>query len=246
MIFLNDITKNTLSLIIRIIVSVIMCFIVTVSINVICTASFTDKIGYDALVKNEKGETVETYTFKYSSGEDKKADEYTDKGYTVTKRVIRSTLEGKGKIIFLCVSQIISLLIVMIFTYAVIFPLGMHDLSAVNFGRIKEDKLKGLKIGLLAVSPYMLFLLVNIVFALGVYKSFPISPYMLSNFTVYQILQVIVGNAKTVSDVNAFSYFLIFLTLLYVPAVSHISYTLGYKDILIFDKLVYKKEKDEK
>ena len=107
----------------------------------------------------------------------------------------------------------------------------------------EEDKYKGLKIGFVSMIPYFVLFAVCLIFAFGANKDMTVSILTLPMFYVFQILRAIIGNVTVLGDLSVWQFLLIFATLFIVPICAEVSYLLGYKDILIFEKLTYKKKK---
>ncbi len=240
---MKEIMKNGLSLFLKTLVILIMSFILTISINVLAIAGFTENIGYNAYVSDENGDKIAEYTHYSADGDDTELAEYEEKGYTVQKNSIRSELKGKGYVISQVVTQFLSLVILCVFVYNSLFVIGNKDFNAVKFKRQKSDILKGLKIGLVSVIPYFAVYLVCVVCAIGVKPDLPISLFNLCNFYIYQILVAIVNGSKYVGDLAVWQFILILLSLTVIPLISCGSYILGYKDVFWFDKFIFKKKK---
>lgn len=240
---MKEIIKNGLFLYLRTIVVLIMSLFVTVSIGVLATAAFTENIGYTAYVTDDSGKEIDKYHFEAKDGEDKLFEEYSAKGYKINKVTERSKLEGKGAIVSNVSSQTISLLMLFIFIHNKIFSIGNSDGNLVRFKHKTEDKLKGLKMGLVAIVPNIILFIVCVVMALGVNKNMTVSLYTLPNFYLFQIIRAIIGKVTVLGNLSLWQFALLFLTIFIVPIISCVSYILGYKDILISEKLTYKKKK---
>ncbi len=243
---MKEISKNGLFMFLRMFIVVIMCAIVTVSISFLCTAAFTHNKGYRAFVYDDKNVKVDEYTYYYADGDDTKEAEYNSLGYTVNKSYERTELKGKGYVIYNVSCQIIGIIITFVFIYNAMFNLGNKDLNLVRTGHKTEDKLKGLKIGLIASIPNFILFFAVLICGLGVNKSLPIALFTLPNFHVYQFLRLIAGKATLAGELAIYKYALMFLVTLVVPAISHISYTLGYKDVFVIEKIVYKNTKKKR
>lgn len=241
---MKEIVKNGTFLFLRVLIVTIMSLIVTVSIGVLMTAAFTENVGYTAYVYDENGKQIDEYSYKMSDGADKKYEEYDAKGYEIKKVNERSELKGTGEVLNIVLSQGISFIILWVFTYNKLFSLGNSDQNLVRYKHKTEDKLKGLKIGLVSVIPSLVLFIVIVICALGANKSMTVSLYTLPNFYLFGILRIINGGAVKAGDIAVWRYILIFLTLGIVPLISHLSYTLGYKDIFLMEKLMYKSKKE--
>ncbi|MCQ2455397.1 MAG: hypothetical protein MJ090_04600 [Clostridia bacterium] len=240
---MKDILKNGASVFLRVLVVAVMSLIVTASIGVLCTAVFTDDIGYTAFVTDKEGKQVDKYTYYYADGEDTLINEYTAKGYSIRKATEISKLTGKGAVINNVTSQSISVIMLFIFIYNKLFSLGNADNNLSNFGHIKADKFKGLKIGLVAMIPSFILFVVIAVLGLAFKSNITVSLFTLPHFYIFQILKAIIGDTLVLSGLSVWQFLLIFLSLFAVPIVAFLSYYLGYKDILILEKIIYKKKK---
>ncbi len=242
---MKEIFKNGALLYVRLIVVAIMSLIVYASIAVIMTAAFTENIGYKAYVTDKEGKEIASYDYEYSEGDDKKLEEYTEKGYTVNKMNVRSSLEGKGAVLNNVLSQGIAFIIAFTFIYNKTFVIGNKDRNLVQFKHKPEDKLKGLKIGAVSMIPNFILFVIIAVVGLGFKSNMTVSVYSLPNFYIFGILKAIFAGVSSVGKLKIRQFALVFATLLIVPALAHLSYTLGYKDIFILEKLTYKSKKKE-
>ena len=238
---MKEIFKISSKLFLRLLVVNIMGFFIVVSFNVIFTGIFTENIGYKAYgVTEENPQSVELYEYYYSDGEDVKFAEFEQQGYKITKANIRSLLSGGDRIAFLLVSQAINLVLLITIIYGNVWQMANNDSNMIRYKHKEEDKLKGLKIGALAVSPYILLLLVLS------FTKFNVGLFKVINSAFYGFIDLICSNALTFDNLSIFKIILIFLMLLIVPIVTHIIYMLGYKDISIGDKILYNHYKKKK
>lgn len=234
--------KNGIKLSGSIIVATIIGFFLCISINVMCTAVFTENIGYNAYVYTKEGETpIEEYQYLYSEEEtDNKRLEYQKQGYVVTTYEFRSVLEGTGKTVFLVVTQLINLIIVVCFASSSVYKQGFKEANLVRIGQIKTDYLKGFKIGIIANMLFFALFVMIVVFT-SYYPDFRTALYAFLNSCFYPIILLIAGKAEVVSQLNVWQFVLMFAVQLIVPIVSGVAYILGLKEINFTDKLVYKK-----
>lgn len=135
------------------------------------------------------------------------------------------------------VAQIISITMFVGIIYATAWNEGDKDKNLVGFGRIKEDKLKGVKLGLVVMIPYMLSGILLLLGLLGVTTDLQ-AIYRIIHFQILVILNELMDAAK--SSWNG----LIFGTLYYliVPIASGVGYYLGYKRIAVLNKIMYGKQ----
>lgn len=240
---MKDILKDGGKLFLKTIVVNIMCFFLVISFSVLTTAAFSKNIGYKAYgTTGGSSEQTELYTYYYEDGEDTKKSAYEEDGYTVSTVSIRSDISKSGKTLFLIISQVFSILILCGFIYPDIWHNGTNDSNLVKFKHKSEDKFKGLKIGAVAVIPSYLILIFLVIARLGALPDFPMVLYKFLNSSVYSFIEVILGGAVTVSNLAVWRFILLFLLPLIIPAIAGISYILGYKNISVGEKLVYKKK----
>lgn len=238
------------SLIIASIISVFLCF----SMNVIISAMFTSEIGYKAFVYEtpESTEPIAQYEYFYTDkngdgkddGTDTKMQEYEDKDYIVTTVKQRSTLTGTGKAIFLISTQILSMIMVVAFASNSPYREGFKDSNLVKIGHIKRDMLKGLKIGLIGNIPFFVVTILMIVLAAGTAPAFRTVWYAFLSGHFYSLIMWITDGVLTVGEIGTTQYILLALIQFIVPVISCIAYILGFKEINLAEKLVYKKEVD--
>jgi len=135
------------------------------------------------------------------------------------------------------VAQIISITMFVGIIYATAWNEGDKDKNLVGFGRIKEDKLKGVKLGLVVMIPYMFSGILLLLGLLGVTTDLQ-AIYRIIHFQILVILNELMDAAK--SSWNG----LIFGTLYYliVPIASGVGYYLGYKRIAVLNKIMYGKQ----
>ncbi len=241
---MNEIFKNGLSLFLRLIIINVMCFFLAISFNVLASAAFTENIGYTAYgTSSENTEQVELYTHYNSDGEDLKLKEYEEQGYTITKSNIRSTISGKGNTVFLVVTQLFCTILIASFIYPNFWSMGTKDSNLVHFKHKKEDKLKGLKCGLIAVAPALLFIIFILITKNTICAKLPVVLYKFLNSSYYSVIEVVVGKSATFGELSVLRMIPLFLIQLFVPLVSLTAYLLGYKNISIGEKFIYKKSK---
>lgn len=244
--------KKGLRLSLSLIFVAVLSFFLSISMNVICSSVFTKETGYIAYIyEDEKGEKlVEEYEYTYTDedgdgkddGVDIKFEEYQELGYYANVVKVRSSLTGVGKGVFLTVTQIFNFILALAFASNSCYKLGDKESNLVRIGHIKEDKLKGLKIGLIGNIPFFIIFVLYVVMAFGWLPKFPTVWYAQINSHFYPLIMIINGASQTVSQLRVWQFILLFMLQLVVPLISTIAYILGYKEINLSEKLVYKKE----
>ncbi len=235
------------SLIVAAIISVFLC----VSMNVICSAIFTVETGYKAYVyeNEESTETIAEYEYTYTDnngdgkddGTDMKLKEYEYKGYIVNTVKQRSALTGVGKTVFLVVTQAFCIVMIIAFAATLPYKQGFKDANLIKTGHIKNDILKGFKIGLIGNLPFLVIAILMIVCSTQV-PNFRTVWYAFLSGHMYSFIMWITSGAQTLKELTLTQHILLVLLQLMVPVISGIAYILGKKEINIAEKLVYKKE----
>lgn len=156
-----------------------------------------------------------------------------------------AVLAGTGKAVFLGVSQLFGFIIMALFVYSPNYQQGFKDSNMVRTGHMEEDKLKGLKTGLIANIPFMLMLVGLLVCALGAFPNMPLSIYRLSNSHFYGFIEIIGGKVATAAGLHAWQFVLLFVLQLIVPVISAAAYIMGYKGIDVVEKIIYVKREEK-
>jgi len=241
---MKEIFKSGAGLFGKLIIVNIMCFFLVISLSVLCTAAFTENIGYIAYgTKEGSEESVELYKHYTADGDDTQREKFEDEGYTITESNIRSEISSTGNKVFLIVTQVLCLMLLIAFIYPKFWNMGTRDSNLVHFKHKKEDKLKGLKAGSIAIIPPVLLLLFLAVTKSGLSASFPIVLYKFMNSSVYSLVHVAAGSATKFSELSIVAILIMFVLLLIIPATAYVAYMLGYKNISLGEKFIYKKNK---
>lgn len=239
---MKEILSKSFKLYGKCIVGSIMCFFLVITLNVIGTSFFTDVVGYTAWgVKDGDEKQVELYTHYYDDGEDTKMQEYIDAGYTVNQTDIRSQMSKKTSLVWNITAEVFLIFMMGVFVYNDLWNLGFKDNNAVRIGVKAEDKLKGLKIGFLTAVPAFVLLTV---FAIGkntFVKNASIALYAFLNTHLYPAIIAITDSGGYISELKLWQFLVFYALLLIIPIIAHVAYILGYKSILVSEKLIYKK-----
>lgn len=247
-----NIFKNGFKQMGSLVIAAIIGVFLTVSMNVICSAVFTRNIGYNAYVYETQSSTEPVAQYEYfyvdnngdgkDDGTDVQRKEYEEKGYIVEIQKIRSSLTGKSKTIFLMVTQIFSLIMVVAFSSDLCYKQGFKDANLVRTGHRAEDRFKGIKIGLISNLPFIILAVAMVILSLGILPEFKTVWYAFLNGYFYPLIVCIAGKSAVISDLTVVQFVLIFALQLVVPIISGTAYILGYKEINLAEKIVYKKE----
>ncbi len=236
---MKEILLKSLKLYGKCVLASIMCFFMVVTFNFVGTALFTKNIGYTVYgtLEGEEKQT-ELYTYYTADGEDLKKQEYIDKGYTLNQVSVRSEMSKKADISWGIICLIFTLLIMGSFIYNELWNSGFKDSNLVRIGSKKEDKFKGFKVGLIITIPSFIFLTLAVI---GVFKNLSVAGFALLNSHLYEALILISGGGY-LADLSTLKIIVIYALFFLNPLIAHFAYIIGYKEILLFEKIAYKKK----
>lgn len=146
------------------------------------------------------------------------------------------------------VSLLLQGMLLIAFVYGDLWRQGDKDANAVHFGRMEEDRLRGLKVGLIAAIPSVLSFVVLVAEKLlGFFPAYA-GLYRLFHLSLYPIIVWAFGAnvTATAAGIGWGGILLAGLPVLVVPVVALLAYELGYRQIILTEKLVYKNKKKSK
>jgi hypothetical protein len=169
-------------------------------------------------------------------------EEYEDKDYIVETQKKRSDLKDSGMAIFLIVTQLLCMIMVVSFASTASYKQGFKDSNMVRLGHKKKDMLKGFKIGLIGNVPFFAVAIFMIAATCGLAPGFKTSWYAFISGHFYSFIVWITNGAQTLGEVGVLQHVVLVLLQFIVPVISCVAYILGFKEINLTEKLVYKKE----
>ena len=119
--------------------------------------------------------------------------------------------------------------------------MGSHDDNYVQLGRMDKDIHFGLKVGAVASVPSAVLYLLLILGKLGMVPGVILKWHRLINTPFIPYLDAVEMGAKTATELSVGSLLAVGATLLFVPLIGWLAYYLGYRQISIREKMVYKK-----
>ena len=253
--------KLALSVYLRTILAAVLCILVYLSLSVIFTGMSTKTIGYTLYELDDSSNWVEKETHLYadesgtssvseaastvSAASDTESDaesDSTEATSAVTEKQvpIQSEMPKSVSITLDILSEIFMLLLFIAFPYSILWSKGDRDKNSVNFGHMDEDKLRGLKVGLMAGIPaYIGYLGLLISKIGGVFPSYVVV-YRFMNVPFMPIILNMMGkNVFITSNVSWFAIVGMLLLLAVLPLICHVAYMLGYKQISLTEKFIY-------
>lgn len=151
-------------------------------------------------------------------------------------------VEGVAYVIMMLISEICALGTLVLFINGKVYYIGDSDANKVNFGRIEYDKFKGLKMGIVPAIFALISYIVLILGKIGVLGETALVIFRFANYHLVAYNDLIIGNTSKLADLSWLSVAAAFLNVIIVPIIAHVCYTLGYKRINLFEKVVFKKK----
>ncbi|MDD2361771.1 MAG: hypothetical protein PHH84_02260 [Oscillospiraceae bacterium] len=160
---------------------------------------------------------------------------------------IRTEMTAGASLALDIISQLFMLILFVSMAYSKVWERGDKDRNSVQFGRMSEDKSRGIQVGLYAAIPSVIFYIVLVLSKLGFVSDGYYFFYRFLNITFIPFINRVVGTGifKT-SKVSWLSLLGILMTLIILPLICHIAYLLGYKQISLSEKFIYKDSKKRK
>lgn len=240
--------KISLSVFGKYIICVIMCFFTVISFSAVFSIIYPpEAIGdYMVVYKDaEKEEDIKVeyeYEYYYADGEDTEKIKYEQQGYKVeSARKITGAMKGTPAILSYTISQVVCLVFFIVIVPHELYKLGLSDRNKVLCGHIPEDKLRGFKIGL----PIALFGLatwcVLVLAKLGIFRA-GYAIYQFANYHLFGLQQLVFGKPEDYTQIPVWALLVALTPVALTLLVCWLTYLLGYKDINLYEKLVYKKK----
>ena len=230
----------------------ILSIIIYVSLGVVFKTVAPNYVGYQPAIVDEEGHRVKDGGFiPFEDGEVSFPETDHDKGYGITVSQEMVSLIFMGTVFTLMI-------------YSVMWAYGDHQRNSVSIGQTKHDKYEGVKVGALSSIVSILALAFTLISKLlSCFTSINLMPLSLSclsfsNFTFMPILKPFV----TVPDITIFSrdpsidrmlfgcsdiswlgIAVMVVPIIYKILICHLAYNLGYRQISIKEKIVYKNNK---
>lgn len=223
------------------IVCIIMCFFITFSFIAIFSMLTIEMVGYEAAVFENEEDTdpLEQYIHYYSDGEDEKMADYKEKGYIVATREFAGAFSGTPYVVCHIIAQAVSLVIFIMVVPHALYKQGRTDANAVSCGRMAEDKLRGLKAGIVPALVSLLSWGALLMAKLGIWP-IGLQVFSFTNYHLYGYQKLIFGNITSAADIGVVGLILALLPVVLTFVSCTVTYLLGYKDINLYEKAVYK------
>ncbi|MBE6776730.1 MAG: hypothetical protein E7542_01255 [Ruminococcaceae bacterium] len=235
-----EIIKKSLKLYGLCIVGSILCLVLTATFNMIGANLLGKQIGYSMQgeFEDKENSAVILYSHYYDDGEDLEKAKFEEKGYTLTEIPIKIPTTAWNIFAQFCLFCMMG-----IFVYNELWKLGFKDNNLVRIGKKTEDKLKGLKIGLITTTPSILLFAILIIGRTTYAAKVATTTFSFLNPYIERLIYIFVGyKGGYISQLSVGAVITIFGALLFIPLVAMVAYLLGYKSIIVSEKLIYKKK----
>ncbi len=127
----------------------------------------------------------------------------------------------------LILAQCFCLAIFLILPYVRMHDYGSNDVNRINYGHIKRDELKGLKIGLIVMIPYLVFAVLLLLSHLGIIGPSYFSVYRMINSPFFCLSQTLLPPTLTATEQSTVAVILSMLTVLCEPIIYGMGYRFG-------------------
>ncbi len=233
--------KEAGKLLTKFILGVIMCLFVFFSFEFAITAGFSETVGYEVRTIDEvsrKEISVCYHDAENNPTTDCKCSEYdAEMLNTVPIKELSNSKKNLSRIL----AQIFSTVLMTGILYGTVWEVGNKDISAVKFGRTKYNLWRGAQMGLLASIPTFVIYLLLVLSSVSILKPQFLNTYRLLNSHFHGVITWIYNGAVSADSLTFMQILLCGLLCLYLPLICGIAYLLGYKDISLFEKSVFKK-----
>lgn len=234
-------TVKTLSVsgkvLLRLVLSTVLCAILYVSMLAIATALFSDVIGYQ--VYDVTTDTAQAYYYADGVTEKDKPDESEEIIVTDLRKVSDDTLA-----VFQAVTQVMMLVVLAIFPYHILWEFGNRDDTKVRYKGQRPDPLRGYRVGAFAALPYLLLWCLLLCNKYGFIKGNFAEWYRWLTIPFMPYVNWVTSNGNLQST-SIWQLLLLLLSSVYVIAVCGVAYQMGHRQFSIREHLVFAKKKED-
>lgn len=204
------------------------------AVNTISAQWFTEEIGYRVYDLTEDEKFVLTEEVYFTDGQSTKPKlEINQRSET-----IYSEMSAQHKTAVNAVALLLQMALLTWFIYPNLWARGDWDRNAVNFNRKQEDLFGGVKIGLMVAVPGILLYIAFV--ACHYYGVNMLPVYNITNILFQPYFALVTGFATSINEIAGAELWLMGLHLLILPVMCGVFYLLGYKQIFVNEKLIYK------
>lgn len=141
-------------------------------------------------------------------------------------------------------AQIFCLGIILVLPYLRIYDVGFNDHNRINYGHIKRDELKGLKIGLIVSVPYVFCSAALILAHFSIVPPIYLSLFRIINSPYFSLSQTLLPPTLTITEQNIFAVIAVALTAFTEPVVYGLGYRMGLARISFTEQMGLRKPRE--
>ncbi len=236
----NSVMGTAVKVWVRLLLASILSFIVGVSINAMGTGFFSEVVGYRIYEIDESTQSSHMIIEHiYTEGEDREAEIPLTDGQSILN--LRETSNATNTAMGI-LSSIFTLLIFGIFPYNMLWNKGSHDENYVHMGRMESDAYFGLIVGLAASVPSAVLYVLLLLGKLEIVNGAIINWYRLLNPAFIPYIDAVKHGVDNAAMLSVGSLLALGVIILFVPIICAIGYALGYHQISLRERLVYRKK----
>lgn len=230
----NNIKGLVVKVLIRMLAAALLGFVIYASVNFVFRSIGNPEVGYKVYTAVEDGTYKFEYEYRWASGEEKIIPELEKNQQSFKIYPHSSTTE--------IVAQFLLGALLIILIYSVVWETADKDRNRISNGQICNDKYRGQKVGLITSIPAALSYLFLVICKIGILppQYFPI--YKLVNYSFSPYINLITNYSVKISDITWIQIALLLPAVFVVFCVVIVAYHLGFKQIILTEKILYKKE----
>ncbi len=134
-----------------------------------------------------------------------------------------------------CIAQVFGLGIILVLPYLSIYKVGDTDCNKLQFNRIKDDPFKGLKIGFVSYSPFIMASVCLVLAKLNIISDAYLPFYRLINAPFLPLVQALLPTTLTLAEMGLANVIIAALTSLLPPLALGLGYRQGLRRLSIAD-----------
>lgn len=138
------------------------------------------------------------------------------------------------------VCQLLNFCVLFSLPYGLAWQAGSSDRNKHLFGRVKEDRRKGLKAGVIASIPFFLLSVLLILARAGLFTGEYLYPYRLLSCIFFPLNYSLLAGTLSLGEMGWGVVILSACTNLILPIIPAFGYALGYRELSIHERFFYK------
>lgn len=240
-------TKKTLSVatkvFTRLLLATVLCAILYVSMNVISTAFFSDVVGYQIFEQNENQEVSMVVEHYYQSGDVIQTAETMELADNQMFSAIRVVSDSTKRVMDV-VSQVLMLIVLCVFPYHILWEFGNRDDTNVRYRGQRPDPWRGIKIGLLSMTPFFVSWALLVASKYVPMLSGYLPVFRIFGFAYMPYINLVIGTATSAVEAGRGRLILLLPIFLVVPIVCAVAYRMGGQQFSLAEFFTFVRKQD--